>query len=54
MKWIIDRLKERSTWLGLVSIATALGVGLSPDQSAAIVTAGLAAGGVVAAFTADK
>lgn len=54
MKWVIDRIKERSTWLGLVSIATAVGVSLSPDQGEAIVAAGLAAGGLVAAFTGDK
>lgn len=52
--FITDRAKERSTWLGLISCATALGLALSPDQQEAIVVAGMAAAGVVAAFTRDK
>jgi hypothetical protein len=54
LKFAIDRLKERSTWLGLTGLLTAVGVTLSPEQSAAIVTAGVAFAGVVAAFTKDK
>lgn len=54
MQWLFDRLSERSTWLGLVSLGTALGLALSSDQRDAIVGAGLALGGLVAAFTADQ
>jgi hypothetical protein len=54
MQWIFERLAERSTWLGLISLATAFGLALSPDQKEAIVGAGLALGGMVAAFTADR
>lgn len=54
MRWIYDRLSERSTWLGLVSLAAAFGLALSPDQQAAIIATGLTLGGLVAAFTADK
>jgi len=42
MKWLKNRLKERTTWQGIVSVLTALGVGLSPDQKEAIITAGAA------------
>lgn len=49
--WIADRMKERSTWLGLISLAAAVGIALEPDQAEAVIAAGMAAGGLVAAFT---
>lgn len=52
-EWIIDRLKERSTWLGLISFVTAIGISVNPAQVEAIVAAGMAAAGLVAAFTRD-
>lgn len=54
MTWLVDRLKERSTWLGLTALLTALGVALSPESKEAIAVAGVAIGGLVAALTADK
>lgn len=52
-KFILDRLKERSTWIGIITIITAAGVTISPDQIEAITTAGIAIAGAVAVFTAD-
>lgn len=52
-QYILARLKERSTWLGIISIVTVAGVALSPEQSEAIVNAGVAVAGVVAVFTPD-
>ena len=54
MDWILERARERSTWLGLVSLLTAIGITLSPDQVAAIIAAGVAIGSLVAVFTRDK
>jgi len=54
IKYITSRLKERSTWIGLISFVTALGVSLSPEQSQAIVSAGVALASVVAVFSTDK
>lgn len=51
LKFIVDRLKERSTWIGLTGIISAAGVGLSPEQSEAIVLAGVAVSGLIMAFT---
>ena len=51
MEWIVDRLKERSTWLGLISLVTAVGLSLNPNQVEAVIAAGMAVGGVVAALT---
>jgi hypothetical protein len=52
--FIVDRLKERSTWLGLIGIISAAGWVMSPDQQNAIAAAGMAIAGAVTAFTADK
>lgn len=54
IQYVIDRAKERSTWLGVISMVTALGLVLDAAQQDAIVAAGMAAAGVVAAFTKDK
>lgn len=53
-EYLISRLKERSTWVGLTALATAAGIALSPDQLDAIAVAGSAIAGLVAVFTADK
>ncbi|WP_198013967.1 hypothetical protein [Desulforegula conservatrix] len=49
-QYIIDRLKEPSTWRGLVLIATALGAKISPDQTEAIVLAGIGIVGLIGTF----
>lgn len=51
LRFIAERMQERSTWLGLISLATALGMALSPEQKESIVTAGIAIAGAVAAFS---
>ena len=50
MEWLKTRLKERSTWKGLVWILTACGLAITPEQSEAIITAGLALAGVLDVF----
>ena len=52
--WLMERLKERSTWLGIVSFLTAAGVALDPEQAAALVTGEVAVAGAIAAFTRDR
>lgn len=54
MQYLIDRLKEPSTWRGLTAILAAFGLTLSPDQSEAILAAGLAVMGLLGAFMPDK
>jgi len=54
MGYILDRLKEASTWRGLTMLATSLGVGLHPDQIAAIVAAGTALVGLIGVFFRDS
>ena len=51
---IWDRLKEASTWRGLVWIITAGGVVLSDLQIEAIISAGMALTGLIDVFKRDK
>lgn len=49
--WLHDRMQERSTWVGLVSLFSALGIALNPDQAEAFIAAGIAVAGLIAATT---
>lgn len=54
--WLARRARERSTWLGLTVIATAIGgpaAGLAVNKAAAIAGAILGGGLVAAATSAD-
>lgn len=53
MAYVRSRLNEASTWRGLTLLLTSLGVGLSPEQSDAIVAVGLALAGAIGAFVPD-
>jgi len=50
-QWILDRLRERTTWAGLVAIATAFGLNISPEDGEAIITGAMALIGIVFAGT---
>lgn len=51
--FLLDRARERSTWLGLIAVASAFGVYVSPEQAEAIATAGVAVAGAVGILTRD-
>ena len=53
MNYLIDIIKEPSTWRGLVMVLTALGLA-SAEQGTAILNFGLALSGIVATFLPDK
>jgi hypothetical protein len=44
---IVDSLSQNSTWRGLILIATAAGVNLSPELQAQIIAAGLGLVGLI-------
>ena len=54
MKYILDRLKEPSSWRGLVMIATAFGVSVNPELIEAIIAAGTGLAGVIGFVFKDK
>jgi len=52
-KFLSGRLHEASTWRGLIIFLTAIGVSLSPDQAAYIISAGLGLAGFLGAVFPD-
>lgn len=53
-QFLLDRIREPSTWRGLVWVMTAIGITLSPDQIDAIVAVGMACAGLIGAFSAES
>ena len=54
LDWLIDRLKEKSTWMGLTTALTAAGVAISPEMAETIMTAGVAVAGVLFVVTKEQ
>lgn len=52
--YILDRLKEPSTWRGIILILTSAGVAIDPALADAIIPAGIGLAGVIGVVTADK
>ncbi len=53
-KHIINRLTERSTWLGLIALATACGATIEEAMAEQIIAAGMAVAGLIGIVTRDK
>ena len=53
LKYIINRLSERSTWLGLIGLATACGASIETALAEQIISAGLAIAGLIGIITKD-
>jgi hypothetical protein len=51
---ILNRLRERSTWLGVTACLASLGIAVAPELRDAIAGFGVAAAGLVAVLTADR
>lgn len=49
--WFIERGAESSTWRGLTLLASALGVGISPELSDGVIATGLAVSGLIGALS---
>ena len=54
MKYILDRLKEPSSWRGLVMFATAFGVSVNHELLPSIIAAGTGLAGVIGFVFKDK
>lgn len=54
MEYLVERLKEKSTWAGIVGIIGVFGITLGPEQVEAISIAGVAIAGVVSVFLKEK
>lgn len=54
MNWIINRLKEPSSWRGLIVLAGILGYSMSPELQEQIIVAGTALLGLVEVLRKEK
>ena len=45
--WFLDRLREPSTWQGLVTIVTAAGIQINPDMALHVGTIGASIFGLI-------
>ena len=53
-KYILNRLTERSTWLGVIALATACGATIEAAIAEQIIAAGMAVAGLIGVVTKDK
>lgn len=54
MNWLAARLREPSTWRGLIWLATACGVTLRPEVWEQITAVGMAVAGLIGVLTSEK
>ena len=52
--YLLERLKEPSTWRGFTVFLTAAGIALDPESIDYIVATGLGVAGLIGALTKDK
>lgn len=52
--YILDRMKEPSSWRGFFLILTAIGIPIAPELQTSIITVGLAVAGLIGVATPDK
>ena len=52
--YMLERMREPSTWRGLTLLLTALGVPLAPGVADAIIALGLGVAGLIGAVMPDK
>ncbi len=53
-RFLLNRLREPSTWRGLILCAAAFGMHLEPEQAYAIASLGFALAGGIGAIAPDK
>jgi hypothetical protein len=53
-QYLVERMKEPSTWRGIILLLTAVGVPIAPELQSVIISAGLGLAGLVGAVTPDK
>lgn len=53
-RYALQRLTERTTWIGLIGLVSAAGVAVSPALAEQIAAAGMGLAGVILIVTQDK
>lgn len=54
LTWLVARLSEKSTYLGLGLLLSAAGLSVAPDLGQAVVAVGVAVAGLVSVLLKDK
>jgi hypothetical protein len=52
--FVLNRLREPSTWRGIVMVVTVFGVNLTPEEALAVASVGASIVAAIGIFTADK
>ena len=52
--WAINRLQERSTWLGIVGAVSSIGIYIKPEMASSISQIGVGISSAIAILTKDK
>ena len=52
--YLLERMREPSTWRGIIMLLTAIGVPVAPAMADAIVSVDLAVAGLIGVATPDK
>jgi hypothetical protein len=52
--YLVARLREPSTWRGIIMLLTAAGVQIQPQMIEVIVSCGMALAGLIGVVSADK
>lgn len=53
-QYILNKIKEPSTWVGIVAALTATGVNLTPEFKELIITVGTTIGSILCFFINEK
>ncbi len=54
LQYIVERMKEPSTWRGLIAIATLAGYSISPEQGELIISTGVGLYSIINIFRKEK
>lgn len=52
--YLLSRLREASTWRGIIMLATAIGIPIAPALADLIITFGLSLAGIVGVLVPDR
>lgn len=52
--YLLSRLREASTWRGIIMLATAIGIPIAPALADMIITFGLSLAGLVGVLVPDR
>ena len=53
-EYVIERLKEASTWRGIIMLLTAAGIPIAPEMTNMIISIGMALAGLIGVAAPDK